>query len=46
MLNFIFGPAATGKTTATYKKIEDEVEKLWNDITDFIVNHPSFYHVP
>jgi alpha-beta hydrolase superfamily lysophospholipase len=29
-------------------EILNEKEKMlvWNDIKDFIVNHPSFYHVP
>jgi alpha-beta hydrolase superfamily lysophospholipase len=39
-------------TSALYEGMRHEIlnekEKMlvWNDIKDFIVNHPSFYHVP
>ena len=42
MLNFIFGPAATGKTTATYKKIEDDVKAGKNNIILLVPEQNTF----
>ena len=42
MLNFIFGPAATGKTTETYKKIEDDVKAGKNNIILLVPEQNTF----